>query len=117
LGDVDLNDYADLIRMYIESPAFPSEHDDLLWQLDKTTWQLPDITIRLTERFIAEFGAAAGDISTAAFADAPTVSKLVIRLYTQSSDDDVKRHCLDLIDDMERLGFYGVDSQLAELDR
>jgi hypothetical protein len=117
LGDVDLNEFADLIRTYIESPAFPSQHDDLLRQLDESTWQLPDITIRLAERFVAEFGAAAGDISTAASGDAPTVSKLVIRLYTQSNDDAVKRRCLDLMDEMERLGFYGIDSQLAELDR
>lgn len=117
LGDVELNGFADLIRIYIESPAFPSQHDDLLRRLDESTWQLPDVTIRLAERFVAELGSAAADISTAAAGDAPIVSKLVIRLYTQSSDDTVKRRCLDLIDEMERLGFYGIDSQLAELDR
>ena len=117
LGDVALNDFADLMRTYIESLAFPSRHDDLLRRLDESTWQLPDITIRLAERFVAEFGAAAGDISTAAAGDAPTVSKLVIRLYTQSNEDAITKRCLDLIDEMERLGFYGIDSQLAALDR
>lgn len=117
LDDVDWSEYVDLTRTYVESPAFPSQHDDLLRRLDESTWQLPDITIRLAERFVEVFGAAAGDVSTAAAGDAPTVSKLVIRLYSQSDDDEVKRRCLDLIDQMERLGFYGIDSQLAELDR
>lgn len=117
LGDVDWNEFADLIRTYIDSPAFPAEPDGLIRRLDDTTWQLPDVTIRLAERFIEANGAAAGDLSTAAAGDAPTVSKLVIRLYSQSGDQDVRRRCLDLIDQMERLGFYGIDEQLAELDR
>jgi len=117
LDDGDLNEFIDLIRAYIESRAFPSSHDDLLRLLDKSTWQLPNITIRLAERFVSEFGAAAGDLSTAAAGDAPTVSKLVIRLCSQTSDTMVKSRCLDLIDEMERLGFYGIESQLAEHDR
>ncbi len=117
LENADFNEFADFIRSYIESPAFPSQHDDLLRRLEDSTWQLPDITLRLAERFIASCGASAGDISTAAAGDATPVSKLVIRLYVQSGDEGIRTRCLDLIDAMERFGFYGIDSQLAEHDR
>lgn len=117
LEDVDLNGFVDLIRIYVESPAFPSQHDDLLRRLEDSTWQLPEITIRLAERFVAACGSAAGDISTAAAGDSPTVAKLVVRLYAQTNDDHVRTKCLDLIDEMERLAFYGIDSELTEHDR
>ena len=117
LKDADFSKYEDVIRAYIESAAFPSGHDFLLRRLEESTWQLPDITIRLAERFIAACGATAGDISTAAAGDSPTVSKLVVRLYTQTDDDTIRKKCLDLIDEMERLAFYEIDRQLAEHDR
>ena len=115
--DADFGPLVELVRAYIESPSFPSERDDLLRKLEESTWQLPDITIRLAQRFVAAHGAAAGDIATAAAGDAPTVAKLVVRLYAQSNDDDLCSKCLDLIDEMERLGFLGIDAQLAEHDR
>ena len=117
IKDVDLNEYADFVRVYIESPAYPSQHDGLLHRLEDSTWQLPDITIRLSERFVAASGSDAGDFSTAAGGEAPTVSKLVVRLYTQTEDEKVRTQCLDVIDDMERYAFLGIDSQLTEHDR
>ena len=117
LKDVDFSKYEDIVRAYIDSNAFASGHDYLLRRLEESTWQLPDITIRLAERFIAKCGTAAGDISTAAAGDSPTVSKLVVRLYTQTDDDSIRTKCLDLIDEMECLAFYEIDQQLAEHDR
>ncbi|MGE0536749.1 MAG: hypothetical protein AB7O68_17390 [Pirellulales bacterium] len=113
----ELGKYADLIRAYVESPALPSQHDDLIRCLGSTTWQLPDVTLELAQRFIASCGLDAGNVSTAAAGDAPTVAKLVIRLYSQSVDDTTRSRCLDLIDEMERLQFYGVEAELAEHDR
>ncbi|NQT36977.1 MAG: hypothetical protein HQ581_05785 [Planctomycetes bacterium] len=117
LGDEELGRLEDLIRKYLESPAFPSRHDGLLRVLDRSTWQLPDVTIRLAERFMETHGKSAGDISTAAAGDAPTVAKLVLRLYTQSPDENVQARCLDLIDQMEWDQFFGMDRELAQHDR
>ena len=117
LDDEDFNQYVQIIQAYIDSPAFPSEHDDLLRRLGDSQWQLPEVTIRLAERFVTALGAEAGDVSTAAASDASTVSKLVVRLYAQSTDESIRSKCLDLIDEMERLAFFGIDSQLAEHDR
>ncbi|MEX2168068.1 MAG: hypothetical protein WD851_02050 [Pirellulales bacterium] len=116
-ADADFENYRDLLQAYIESPAFPSQHDDVLRRLEESTWQLPDVIIRLAERFLDVCGAEAGDLSKAAAGDAPTVTKLVMRLYSQSRDDAVRSHCLDLIDEMERLNFLGIDRELMEHDR
>jgi hypothetical protein len=115
--DANFSKHVGIIRAYIESPAFPSQHDYLLMRLENSTWQLPDVIIRLAQRFVAACGAAAGDLSTAASGDAPTISKLVVRLYAQTNDDVVRTKCLDVIDEMERFAFYGVDLQLAEHER
>lgn len=117
IGDKVLRTNEPLIDAYIDSPAFPASHDVLLGRLEDSTWQLPELTIRLAETFLRSVGSDAANISNAAFGHAPTVSKLVIRLYSQSSDRDVQLRCLDLIDKMELLGFYGIDLQLAEHDR
>ncbi len=117
LDDEQLEHFEDLIRKYLESPAFPSHHDGLLDALERSTWRVPDITIRLAERFMETHGESAGDLSTAAAGDAPTVSKLVLRLYVQSADDNVQSRCLDLIDQMEWQRFFGIDRELAQHDR
>jgi hypothetical protein len=117
LENADFSKYGDLIRAYIESAAFPSPHDHLLRRLDDSNWQLPDVTIRLAKRFLAAYGESAADISTLVAGDVPIVSKLVVRLYVQTDDDSIRTKCLDLIDEMERLAFYAIDSQLAEHDR
>lgn len=117
LDDTNFQECADLVRAYVESPAFPSQHDDLLRQLDESTWQLPDVTLRLAERFLEACGKEASDVSTAAAGDAPVIAKLVVRLYNQTSDEAIRSKCLDLIDEMERLNLYGIDAQLAENDR
>jgi len=116
-GDADFDNFRALLEAYIESPAFPAQHDDLLRKLEESTWQLPEIIIRLAERFLEVCGADAGDLSKAAAGDAPTVAKLVMRLYNQSRDDAVRSRCLDLIDEMERLNILGIDRELMEHDR
>lgn len=117
IDDENLAKFIPIIGEYIGSPAFPTRHDILLRRLEEAACLLPDLIIQLAEAFIRAVGTDAGDVSTAASFDAPTVSKLVIRLYSQSSDEDVRSRCLDLIDAMERLGFYGMESQLSEHDR
>ena len=63
LRDVDFGEFVDLIRVYGESPAYPSPHDHLFRRLEDSTWQLPEVSIRLAERFIATCGTQAGNLS------------------------------------------------------
>ncbi|WP_339747725.1 hypothetical protein [uncultured Rubinisphaera sp.] len=118
LDDSKLNQYLPLIEAYIDSPSFPAaSHDDLLRGMEDSTWQLPDLTLRIAKNFVKSVGSAGGDIANAVSLDSQIVSKLVVRLYSQSKVEAIHRECLDLIDEMELLGFHGIESQLAEHDR
>jgi hypothetical protein len=113
----DIGRYEGLVRAYVESRAYPSPHDDLLRRLADSTWQLPDLVLRIAERIIGAAGSRASDIRHADFSDGSLVAKLVVRLYAQTTDETVKRRCLDHIDAMELLGFYGIDQELSRVDR
>jgi hypothetical protein len=113
----DIGRYDGLVRAYVESRAYPSPHDDLLRRLADSTWQLPDIVLRIAERFIEAAGIRASDIQHASFSDGSQVATLVVRLYAQTADETVKRRCLDHIDEMELRGFYGIDQELSRVDR
>jgi hypothetical protein len=117
LGGQDIGRHEGLIRAYLESRAFPSPHDDLLRRLADSTWQLPDVVLRIAERFIEARGSRASDIQLAGFSDGSQVAKLVVRLYAQASDAAVKHQCLHYIDQMELHGFFGIDQELHRLDR
>jgi len=45
------------------------------------------------------------------------LSKLLVRLYSQSTDEAVKTRCLDLIDRMVQLGAFGLADALAAYER
>ena len=104
----------ELVLSFIESPAFAGNLHFLVRKLDQAEGRLPDIALMIAERAVDAIGAEGGDISTAAAGEASNVSNVVFRLYEQTQSDDVRRRCLDLIDRMIRLSFYGVLTRLDE---
>jgi hypothetical protein len=46
-----------------------------------------------------------------------SISKLIIRQYEQTMDLSIKKEYLDLIDQMERIGYLGIDDELDRVDR
>ncbi len=45
------------------------------------------------------------------------ISTLIVRQYEQTTDDAIKTRCLNLIDQMERVGYFGIGEELAKVDR
>lgn len=43
------------------------------------------------------------------------ISMLIVRQYEQSCDDKMKTSCLNLIDQMERVGYFGKVSNFQRL--
>lgn len=70
--------------------------------MEKTTAKLPElITLSVFEKFIK--------ISDTYSYGMKIVSKLLIRMYSYTTDKDLKSLCLDIFDDMilhENYGFY-----------
>lgn len=69
------------------------------------------------ERALAMMGRDGANIATAASRDSSTIATLVVRLYEQTRNDEIKTRCLNLIDQMEEWGYYGVAGELSKLDR
>ena len=110
----DLEEYADLVNRYIESPAFTTQVNPLIAALKKTTANVPELIVAACERF---FDLSAGDMPNMNAIDTRTVADLVVRAYSQTSDGQIRSRCLDLIDRMHVLGSYGPDSVMADIDR
>ena len=56
-------------------------------------------------------------LQTAGAMVAMDLSKIVVRLYSQTEDPAIQSQCLALIDDMETHHFYGLSDELRRLDR
>jgi hypothetical protein len=66
---------------------------------------------------VDHFNADAANIFSRDALVAGHISKIVIRLYTQSDDDAIKTRCLNSIDRMEEIGFFGLSDELERIDR
>jgi hypothetical protein len=113
----ELRAYEELVDAFIRSPAFASHYFNLIHALDKTTAKLPEITCLACERFLNTFGQEAGDIRTRHAADADTVCRLIVRVYSQTRDQGLQTRCLDVIDRMVQTRAFGFEKTLALYDR
>ncbi len=112
-----LEEHVDLIDAFIDSLAFTKAASDLIRTLGKTSPRLPDITCKICERFIDLAGSDTADFRTRAPMDSAEVSKLLVRLYSQSSDESLQSRCLDLIDRMFEISSYGLQEALDLYER
>lgn len=113
----ELPDFEALCLTFIDSQAFEENQHSLLWALSKCEVALPAVTVRFAERFIEIAGARAADISTRQAGDAPGVSELVVRVYSQATESGIREQALDVIDKMSALQSYGLDTALAAFER
>jgi hypothetical protein len=112
--DQELGEYRNLVEAFVESRAFETSPRDLIYALEKTTAKLPEITCVVCERIINIFQAN-HNISDIVYSD--EISKLLIRVYSQSKDEKLRSHCLDLVDSISQTGVYGLSEALQEFER
>jgi hypothetical protein len=107
----------DFIARFIESKSFEKETDTLLRALEESNVELPDIICRAAERVLDFLGEEGTHIAYHGSLVAHHISTLVVRQYEQTTDDAIKTRCLDLIDRMEQVGYYGIGEELSKVDR
>jgi len=112
-----LDDYLPLIEAFGNSTALHDHAQTVFHVLESARQPLPVAVLDLCERFTAAHGAALADISTAAAGAGMNVVELAVRLHAQHADPDTRRRCLDLIDQLVVLGVYGIDDNLALIER
>ncbi len=112
----ELGHYRNLVEDFVQSRAFRTNHRDLIYALEKTTAKLPDITCFICEKIMRiSKSSNHNDASHIPYAD--KISKLLIRVYSQSKDEKLRSRCLDLVDSMAQKGVYGLSEALQEFER
>ena len=113
----ELGEYVSLTEEYIQSPAFEPEHNPLFYALEKTTANVPYVVLMACER-VFEFAAdKTGDISTAVAGTSGHIAKLIVRVYSRTTDPSLRSRCLDIIDKMSVFRAHGLEAITEEFDR
>lgn len=113
----ELREYESLVAEYIQSPAFEPEHNPLFYALEKTTADVPNVVLDACERVFELAAIKTGDLTSAVAGTSSTIAKLIVRVYSRTTDPTLKSRCLDIIDKMSLYGGYGLDVITEEFDR
>lgn len=107
----------DFISRFIEARCFESETDGLLQALEESNVELLQVICRSAKRILEFLGEEGTHVAHRGAMTAHDISTLIVRQYEQTTDDAIKMRCLNLIDQMERVGYFGIGEELAKVDR
>jgi hypothetical protein len=108
----------------VQSRAFETNPRDLIYALETTTAKLPDITCVVCEK-IVNVSQTKNCENTPDIAYGDEISKLLIRVYSQTKDEKLRSplaglcpsRCLNIVDGMGQTGVYGLNKALQEFER
>ncbi|MDQ1748942.1 MAG: hypothetical protein QOD07_3205 [Frankiaceae bacterium] len=109
--------YEPLLMSLINSAAFEAALPQLFLTLEHAPDEVGPLALRSAQRFIEVHGAAAGDMRTAAARDSRYVCDLVIRGLAQSHDPTERAALLDVVDELMKVGAYGVGEAVDSASR
>ena len=107
----------DFMLRFVESTAFETGPYDLLHAIEESNLAVPDVICRSGERVLAFLGEEGTHIAGDRSMIAQIIATLVVRQYQQTEGAIMKTRCLDLIDRMEQAGYFGIDTELARVER
>jgi hypothetical protein len=117
ISELDTAEQGKLLAAFLEAKPSAAGLEPVIRALEDSPVRLPDLVCRLVEVGFEAFKTEAGDIRKGGAMVASDLSKIVIRLYTQSDDGEIKKRCLNAIDSMEQAGFFGLSDELSQVDR
>jgi hypothetical protein len=112
-----LDEHTALLEAFANSDSLRDNAGVVLHMLDEVRQPLPPVVLDICEGFVQAHGAAIGDITTAAAGEAMFIVHLVLRLHAQHNDPDIRRRCLDLVDQLVAIRAHGIDQDLASIER
>lgn len=113
----ELQPFNGVLRTLIASESFTEALAQLLFTLQDAPDRIDDIVITCTRRYIDVYGEEAGDMSTSAASQAQVISELTLRAYAQSSERELRRQVLDLIDDLLLINALGALEAVEQAER
>jgi hypothetical protein len=117
LDDQPLAGYAPLIAAFAGSPALADGVSAALHTLESSRQPLPAAILDVCEAFISAHQHDIGDTTTAAAGAVTSVIRLTLRVHAQHSSRDVRRRCLDLVDQLVVLGAHNIEFDLDSMER
>lgn len=108
---------AKLLGAFLDANPSAAALEPVIRAIEDSPVKLPDLVSRLVEAGVRAFKADAGDISKHGAMVAGDLSRIVIRLYTQADDEQIRERALDAIDEMEEAGFFGLAEELGKIER
>lgn len=112
-----LGPHESVLSALIDSKAFEAATPQLFITLEHAPDQVGALALRCAQRFIEVFGAAAGNIQTSAAGDSRYICDLVIRGLAQSHDPAERSALLDVVDELMKVGAYGVHEAVDGAER
>ena len=112
-----LRPHSELVLELIGSAAFETAVPQLLITLEQAPDRIDTLILAAARRFVSTHLPELGDMRTAAAAAARELSALVIRAHAQATCEQARSAALDLVDDLLRVGAYGVEDALLDTER
>ena len=103
-----------LIDAFAHSLASARDASLLAYRLKDARRPLPAELCTLAERALEAFGSKAASIQNEEAGFAGELAALMVRLHEQTNDPVLRERILTIIDQMIRLGSYGIDDQLRQ---
>lgn len=113
----ELGECVALIEAFTQSSAFSTHYGHLIRALDKTTAKLPDVTCQVCEYYLNQVILNPINDRAGYNFETDIVAQLLIRVYSQSTNEVLQTRCLDLIDQMMQVGVYGLHKALTLYER
>lgn len=117
LANLATADQGDLIAAFLDGMPTSPGLNSVVAAIEQSPVELPDLVCLLAEVCVDAYRRESKDGSAPDVGIAMDLSKIVVRLYAQTGDSEIRVRCLDLIDEMEHNHFMGLSSELQLLDR
>ena len=103
-----------LLGVFVESIGPNDDVSVLSYTLEQSHTQLPSAVCKLAERAVDAYGPKGADFRLREAGAAYQLAPLIIRLHEETEYSDLRRRVLNVIDDMLRVGFMGMNDQLEK---
>jgi len=113
----DLDSCRDLIKAFVRSTAFAENVNDLTWAMEHSTADIGQEILLVCEALVDALGNRGDDPSYRLSGQVETVSELVLRAYRQTTEEEYRVRCLDLIDRLLSVAAYGIAEELEAFER
>ena len=110
----ELSSQGSLISAFAESMNSDDDVGTLAYRLKEARQPLSAEVCTLAEQMVRAYGTSAASVESRQAGAAHMLAPLLVRLHEQTSDPLLRERILNVIDEMLRIGFWGIDEQLRQ---